>query len=108
MQICKLEAYETQTRIVRLYEIQTRTVRHRARPIFARGRGQGTAFTYQGQLQFNGVPFNGPICLFFALYGESSGGGPVLGGGPIAPVGGPSVGVTNGLFTVLLDFGSTP
>ena len=69
---------------------------------------QGTAFTYQGQLLNNGTPVNGPIYLNFTLYGSSSGGSPVNGGGTHYPVGGPLVNVNNGLFTVTLDFGSNP
>ena len=69
---------------------------------------QGTAFTYQGQLLNNGTPVNGPIYLNFTLYGSSSGGSPVNGGGTHYPVGGPLVNVNNGGLTVTLDFGSNP
>jgi hypothetical protein len=62
---------------------------------------QGTAFTYQGQLQNNGVPASGSYDLMFSLYNSSNGIGQV--GGALTNL---DVGVTNGLFTVKLDFGT--
>ena len=62
---------------------------------------QGTAFTYQGQLQNNGLPASGTYNLTFSLFTLGSGGSPVA--GPVTTNG---VIVTNGLFTVLIDFGS--
>src|SRR5271157_4894603 len=62
---------------------------------------QGTAFTYQGQLQNNGSPASGNYALTFTLFNTTTGGVPVAG-----PVTNNAVGVTNGLFTVLIDFGS--
>lgn len=65
------------------------------------GFSQGTVFTYQGKLDSNGSSANGTYDLRFRLSGDSLGtaliGGPVLVNGQF---------VTNGLFTVLLDFGS--
>ena len=61
---------------------------------------QGTAFTYQGQLQNNGSPASGTYNLTFSLFNVSSGGSAVA--GPVTTNG---VIVTNGLFTVLVDFG---
>ena len=61
---------------------------------------QGTAFTYQGQLQNNGSPASGTYNLTFSLFNISSGGSVVA--GPVTTNG---VIVTNGLFTVLVDFG---
>jgi len=62
---------------------------------------QGTAFTYQGQLQNNGSLASGTYNLTFSLYANSTGGtaaaGPVTNNGVI---------VSNGLFTVLIDFGT--
>jgi hypothetical protein len=62
---------------------------------------QGTAFTYQGQLQNNAALANGTFNLTFTLYTVSSGGiaiaGPVTNNGVI---------VANGLFLVKIDFGS--
>ena len=62
---------------------------------------QGTAFTYQGQLQNNGSPASGTYNLTFTLFTNSAGGTAIAG-----PVTNNAVGVTNGLFTVLIDFGS--
>src|ERR1035438_1990629 len=62
---------------------------------------QGTAFTYQGQLQNNGSPANGSYDLTFTLYSLKSGGIGVYG-----PLTNSTTGVTNGLFTTTLDFGS--
>src|SRR3954470_20585425 len=60
---------------------------------------QGTAFTYQGQLTASGQPVNGTYDLRFAVYDLPSGGTAV--GGSITNI----ATVSNGLFTVLLDFG---
>src|SRR5277367_420046 len=67
-------------------------------PLFA----QGTAFTYQGQLQNNGLPVNGNYDFTFALFNNSSTNPPQLG----ATLTDTNVGVTNGLFLATLDFGS--
>jgi formylglycine-generating enzyme required for sulfatase activity len=64
---------------------------------------QGTAFTYQGQLQDNGSPAEGSYSLTFSLFSASSGGTAIA--GPVTTNG---VLVTNGLFTVTIDFGSSP
>jgi hypothetical protein len=61
---------------------------------------QDTAFTYQGQLQSNGSLASGTYDLQFTLYGSSNGGTAVAG-----PVITNAVFITNGLFTVMLDFG---
>jgi hypothetical protein len=61
---------------------------------------QGTAFTYQGQLQNNGSPASGTYNLTFSLFGTNTTGTAVAG-----PVTNNSVAVSNGLFTVLVDFG---
>jgi trimeric autotransporter adhesin len=61
---------------------------------------QGTAFTYQGQLQNNGSPASGTYNLTFTLFNTNTSG--VLIAGPVTNN---AVGVTNGLFTVLIDFG---
>jgi hypothetical protein len=61
---------------------------------------QGTAFTYQGQLLLNSTVVNGQFDLQFKLRPATNGVGQI---GPTltnAPTG-----VTNGLFTVALDFG---
>ncbi len=62
---------------------------------------QGTAFTYQGQLDNAGVPANGLYDMAFRLYTTSSGGNPMAG-----PVTNSAVGVTNGLFTTAVNLGN--
>lgn len=61
---------------------------------------QGTAFTYQGRLTANGLPANGLYDLKFALHDEAAGGNQ-WGDDQIME----AVEVSNGLFTVTLDFG---
>ena len=60
----------------------------------------GTGFTYQGQLTDGGAPANGAYDFEFKLFDALSGGRQV--GGDFMQV---DVTVTNGLFTVQLDFG---
>ncbi|HVM46619.1 MAG TPA: hypothetical protein VMU04_01260 [Candidatus Acidoferrum sp.] len=62
---------------------------------------QGTAFTYQGQLQDNGNPASGTYDLRFGLFTVESGGSVAYG-----YLTNSSTAVSNGLFTVTLDFGS--
>src|SRR5208282_1821471 len=62
---------------------------------------QGTAFTYQGQLQANGDPASGTYNLTFTLFNTNAAGVAIAG-----PLTNNGVIVTNGLFTVLIDFGS--
>lgn len=64
------------------------------------GWALGTAFTYQGRLSDGSRPANGLYDLTFSLYGESSGGTRLRG-----PEAHANVAVSNGLFTVVLDFG---
>jgi hypothetical protein len=61
---------------------------------------QGTAFTYQGQLQNNGSPASGTYNLTFTVFGTNTTGVPIA-----EPVTNNAVFVTNGLFTVQIDFG---
>jgi hypothetical protein len=61
---------------------------------------QGTAFTYQGRLGDSGSPANGLYDLQFSAFNVGSGGSAVAG-----PITNTSVTVSNGLFTVMLDFG---
>lgn len=61
----------------------------------------GTAFTYQGQLQKNGSPYNGTCSFQFSLWDAVSGGTQV--GSTLTQT---DVTVSNGLFTVTLDFGT--
>jgi hypothetical protein len=60
----------------------------------------GTAFTYQGRLTDGGAPANGSYDLVFKLYDDSAGGSQV--GISVTQ----TLTVTDGLFTVQLDFGS--
>ena len=60
----------------------------------------GSAFTYQGQLIQDGVPGNGQYDFQFRLYDAPTGGNQVGGAIDMA-----DQTVTNGLFTVSLDFG---
>ena len=64
-------------------------------------RAQGTAFTYQGRLNDHGAPANGNYDLQFTIFDVDSGGIQVL-----DPLTNSAVGVSNGLFTVTLDFGA--
>ncbi len=63
---------------------------------------QTTAFTYQGLFNDNGSPATGYYDLFFRLYDAVSAGNSM---GSITQI---RVPVTNGLFTVSLDFTSAP
>jgi hypothetical protein len=62
----------------------------------------GTAFTYQGQLKNAGGPVNGACDFQFALFDAPTGVNQI---GATQPVNG--VIVSNGLFTVALDFGAS-
>jgi hypothetical protein len=62
---------------------------------------QGTAFLYQGQLQSSGSPASGTYNFQFSLYTSSTGGTAVAG-----PLTNSAVSVSNGLFTVTIDFGA--
>lgn len=60
----------------------------------------GTAFTYQGQLLKNSAPLTDTCDLRFQLFDDPTAGGQV---GATQTI--PAVGVSNGLFTVQIDFG---
>ncbi|MGA2281254.1 MAG: hypothetical protein ABSG80_13220 [Verrucomicrobiota bacterium] len=62
-------------------------------------RAQTTAFTYQGLLNSGNAPATGSYDFRFQIYNASS----VVVAGPLTNA---PVGVTNGLFTVTLDFGA--
>src|SRR5580765_3407059 len=66
----------------------------------APARAQGTAFTYQGRLNDNGSLANGDYDLKFSLFDDPSAGSQVGDSLTNAPTS-----VSNGLFTVTLDFG---
>src|SRR5688572_30130431 len=67
-------------------------------------RAQGSVFTYQGKLSDGGTAANGTYDLEFKLYDALTDG--ALQGSPntVTKTG---VSVTNGIFTVQLDFGTT-
>jgi hypothetical protein len=60
----------------------------------------GSAFTYQGILTDGGPPATGLYDFEFTLYDAATNGSHVAGPLIVSPVG-----VTNGLFTITLDFG---
>src|SRR4051794_19218616 len=62
---------------------------------------QGTAFTYQGRLNGSGAPLTGSYDLTFTLFNTSTGGNSVT----LASTNN-GVGISNGLFTVTIDFGA--
>ena len=62
---------------------------------------QGTAFTYQGNLDSSNAPANGNYDLLFTLYSTNSGGDAIAG-----PITNSATFVTNGLFTTVIDFGT--
>ncbi len=61
---------------------------------------QGTAFTYQGRLNTTNGPASGTYNLAFSLFNTNAGGTAIAG-----PVTNSATAVTNGLFTVTIDFG---
>jgi hypothetical protein len=63
---------------------------------------QSTAFTYQGQLGDHGAPASGAYDLLFSLYDAPTNGTQI--GSTLTGIG---ISVTNGLFTEILDFGSS-
>jgi hypothetical protein len=77
-------------------------------PLIAGAQGPvGTTFTYQGRLQQNGAYVNGVTCDFeFSLYDAAGSGTPPSGGTQLGPTLPRSAAVTNGYFTVDLDFGA--
>ena len=81
--------------------LATFTTFYVAQPSTAFAAPLGTAFTYQGRLNDGANPATGIYDLRFAIYGAGSGGGAVAG-----PVTNSATPVTNGLFTVTVDFGS--
>src|SRR4051794_23125852 len=62
---------------------------------------QGTAFTYQGVLSQSGAVVNGSNDLTFTLYDAASGGNTVGTSNVVN-----DLFITNGVFTVTLDFGA--
>ena len=68
---------------------------------FATLLAQGTAFTYQGRLNADGQPANGSYDLRFTLFDAASSGSQAG-----LPITNSATAVSNGLFTVALDFGA--
>jgi hypothetical protein len=71
------------------------------KPQLSSALAQGTAFTYQGRLHDGASVGNGNYDLTFALFGAPIGG--IQHGGTLTNAATP---VSNGLFTVTLDFGN--
>jgi len=67
-------------------------------------RAQVTAMIYQGNLNTGSAPANGSFDLTFTLYDSTNVPGNVIAG----PLTNAATAVSNGLFTVMLDFGSGP
>src|SRR5271155_3151110 len=65
-------------------------------------RAQGTAFTYQGQLNAGGAPANGSYDLQFTIYNSTNSPGTVIAG----PLTNFAAAVSNGLFSTVIDFGN--
>jgi len=82
-----------------LVSLSTFTTFYVAQPSTA--LAQGTAFTYQGQLQNNGSPASGTYNLTFTLFNTNTSGVAIAG-----PVTNTAVNVTNGLFTTMVNFGN--
>jgi hypothetical protein len=64
--------------------------------------GQTTEFTYQGSLKTSGAPANGNFDFEFALFNVATGGAPIA-----ATITRTNVAVTNGVFSVSLNFGDS-
>ncbi len=71
-------------------------------PQLSTAHAQGTAFTYQGQLQNSGNPATGTYNFTFTLFNTNTGGAAIAG-----PVTNNVVSVRNGLFAVTIDFGAS-
>jgi hypothetical protein len=67
--------------------------------LVAAGQAQTTAFTYQGRLNNSSMPANGNYDMTFDLHSAQTGGVPIASQTIV------DVPVTNGIFTVQLDFG---
>src|SRR5262245_30820091 len=66
-------------------------------------QAQGTAFTYQGSLNDGSNPASGVYDLRFTMYDALTNGSAIAG-----PLTNSPSDVSNGLFTVTLDFGANP
>jgi len=84
-------------RIIALLVLTLSTLNHQLATAFA----QGTAFTYQGRLNNGASPANGSYDLTFALFNAAS--GPSQLGATLTNT---ATAISNGLFSVSLDFGN--
>lgn len=66
----------------------------------------GAAFTYQGRLTHDGGPVDATCNLTFKLYDAAGTGTPPTGGTLLGTVNTPNQAISDGYFTVQLDFGS--
>jgi hypothetical protein len=71
-----------------------------ASPGIAASSPVSTSFTYQGQLKDSGGPVNDDCEMAFRLYDQA------MGGGQVGPAITATVPISDGLFTVNLDFGA--
>ena len=92
---------QIQHTLLALALLSTFTTFYVAQPSTVFAAPLGTAFTYQGRLTDGGNAANGIYDLRLAIFDAESGGSLVAG-----PLTNTATGVTNGLFTVTLDFGS--
>lgn len=67
----------------------------------APARAQGTAFAYNGKLDDGTNPANGSYDMSFTLFATNNGGDAIAG-----PVTNSATGVTNGMFSATIDFGT--
>src|SRR5215471_9032373 len=85
------------TRTIALLVLTLLTLNFQPSTVFA----QSTAFTYQGQLNAGGPPASGSYDLSFAVFDSLTGGAQQ--GSTITST---ATAISNGLFTVTLDFGN--
>lgn len=71
----------------------------------ASAQSQSEAFVYQGQLRSQGVPLNETVDMRFTLFDAETESSPVAGAVVFDGILLPPVTITNGLFSVELDFG---
>ena len=74
-----------------------------AAPTLASAAPLGTGFTYQGELQASGAPANGDFDFQFELFDVASG-GTIVGSAVLID----NVTVNDGVFSIELDFGTSP
>ena len=67
-----------------------------------RSLAQSSVFTYQGELNTNGVPYSGSAEFQFTLWDSAAAGNSVATNNPVSVI----TNIVNGLFTIPLDFGT--